>query len=204
MFYVKEKINKKNCIFKVDTGSDVTLIREGLLEFTKWQVSRNKSFNFRYPTGEKVPVKFEVRVSVELGEFSIKFSVYVVDIKDDCLLENDFLWAINFKEFCLIFWNFFSERERELLLFLNYEGLIEFHFLRELFKKETQELNEKQKERFAQFLIEFQNVFSEEIIAGNCNIVEHTIRMKNSNPIKQTLRRILFIYERKSIKLSKK
>jgi len=32
MFYVKERINKKNCIFKIDTGSDVTLIRKGLLE----------------------------------------------------------------------------------------------------------------------------------------------------------------------------
>jgi len=30
MSYVKRKINKKNCIFKVDTSSDVTLIREGL------------------------------------------------------------------------------------------------------------------------------------------------------------------------------
>jgi len=30
MFYLKEKINKKNYIFKVDTDLDVTLIREGL------------------------------------------------------------------------------------------------------------------------------------------------------------------------------
>jgi len=34
MFYVKERINKKNCIFKIDTGSDVTLIRKGLLEIS--------------------------------------------------------------------------------------------------------------------------------------------------------------------------
>jgi len=39
-------------------------------------------------------------------------------------------------------------------------------FLRELFEKETQELNEEQKERFAKFLTEFQDVFSE-IIIGN-------------------------------------
>jgi len=46
MFHVKKKINKKNCIFKVDTGSNVTLIREGL-EFTKQQVFY-KSFNLRF------------------------------------------------------------------------------------------------------------------------------------------------------------
>jgi len=60
--------------------------------------------------------------------------------------------------------------------------------LKELFEKETQELNEKQKERFAHFLTEFQDVFAEEIIVGNCNIVEHTIKIRDSNPIKQTLR----------------
>jgi len=41
MFYIKGRINKKSCTFKIDTGSDVTLIREGLLEFSKQQVSRN-------------------------------------------------------------------------------------------------------------------------------------------------------------------
>jgi len=64
--------------------------------------------------------------------------------------------------------------------------------LRKLFEKKTQELNEEQKERFAKFLIEFQDVFSKEIIAGNCNVVEHTIKIKDSNPIKQTSRRIPF------------
>jgi len=38
--------------------------------------------------------------------------------------------------------------------------------LKELFKKETQELNEKQKKQFAQFLTEFQDVVSEEITAA--------------------------------------
>jgi len=54
----------------------------------------------------------------------------------------------------------------------------------EFFEKETQELNVEQKKRFAKFLIEFQDMFSEEII-GNYNVVEHTIKIKDSNPIKQ-------------------
>jgi len=42
-----------------------------------------------------------------------------------------------------------------------------------------QDLNEKQKERFAKFLTEFQDVFSEEIIAGN--YTEHIIKIEDSN-----------------------
>jgi len=63
-------------------------------------------------------------------------------------------------------------------------------FLRTLFEKETQELNEEQ---FAQFLTEFQDILSEEIIAKNYNVVEHTIKfLKDSNLIKQTPRRVPF------------
>jgi len=62
MFYIKERINKRNYTFKIDMGSDVTLIREGLLQFSKQQVSRNRSINFRYPTGKRVPVKFKVKM----------------------------------------------------------------------------------------------------------------------------------------------
>jgi len=58
--------------------------------------------------------------------------------------------------------------------------------------KETQNLNEEQKEQFANFLTKFQNVFSEEIIAGNCRMEEHRIEIGNSGPIKQAPRRIPF------------
>jgi len=49
----------------------VTLITEGLLEFSKQQISRNGSFNLRYPTGERLPVKFKVRVLIEVGVLSM-------------------------------------------------------------------------------------------------------------------------------------
>lgn len=39
-------------------------------------------------------------------------------------------------------------------------------------------------------LEEFQDVFSEEIVAGNCDVVQHKINLINSNPIKHTPRRI--------------
>jgi len=50
----------------------------------------------------------------------------------------------------------------------------------------------REKKRFANFLTEFQDVFSEEIIAGNCKVGEYIIKIEDSNPIKQALRRIPF------------
>jgi len=81
------------------------LVREGLLRFSKQQVFRDKSFNLKYPTGKRVPVKFEVGALIEVGKLSMKLSVYAVNMKDDCLLGNDFLSAMNFEE---IFVSFFG------------------------------------------------------------------------------------------------
>jgi len=178
---------------KIDTGSDVTLVREGLLEFSRQQIFQDRSFNLRYPTGERVPVKFKVEVLIEVGELSMKLPVYIVDMKDDCLLGNDFLSAKNFEEILISFFGVSSQERKEFVCsrIESETGEIPL-FLRELFIKETQNLNEKQKERFANFLIRFQDVFSEEIIAGNCRMVEHKIEIENSGPIKQAPRRIPF------------
>jgi dsDNA-binding SOS-regulon protein len=65
-------------------------------------------------------------------------------------------------------------------------------FLKELFERETYNLEDEQKKCFAQFLIEFQDVFSEEIVAENCKEVEHKIVLTDSKPIKQVPRRVPF------------
>jgi len=177
---------------KIDTGSDVTLVRKGLLKFSRQQIFRDRSFNLRYPTGERVPVKFRVEVLIEVGVLSMKLPVYIVDMKDDCLLGNDFLSAKNFEETLISFFGV-SSQKKEFVCSRIERGTNEIPlFLRELFIKETQNLNEKQKERFANFLIRFQDVFSEEIIAGNCRMVEHRIEIENAGPIKQAPRRIPF------------
>jgi len=49
-----------------------------------------------------------------------------------------------------------------------------------------------------QFLTEFQDAFSEEIIAEKCNVVEHTTKdsnLKDSNPIKQTPRVLFYLWK---------
>jgi len=52
-------------------------------------------------------------------------------------------------------------------------------FLKELFIKNSSNLNKTQKVS-ANFLCEFHNIFSESIVAENCDVVEHVINMKNS------------------------
>lgn len=46
--------------------------------------------NLRYPTKEKVPVSFRCLVHVELGKFSLKLPMFVVDMQEDCILGLDF------------------------------------------------------------------------------------------------------------------
>jgi len=194
MFLVKGRINKRNCSFRIDTGSDVTLVRKGLLGFPKQRVFQSKLFDLRYPTGERVPVEFKVRALIEVGELSIKLPVYVVDMKEDCLLGSDFLSATNFERNLVSFFGLSSQEGRGesfcSRVVSEVNGVPEF--LRELFEEETRDLNEEQRDRFAKFLTEFQDVFSEDIMAGNCRTVEHSIEIEGSGPIKQAPRRIPF------------
>lgn len=51
-------------------------------------------------------------------------------------------------------------------------------------------MGEAQKNFFVDFLCDYQDVFFYDIVAGNCNVVEHVINVKDSLPIKQVPRRI--------------
>jgi len=62
--------------------------------------------------------------------------------------------------------------------------------LKYLFEESSKNLDESQKQLCAELINEFHDVFSEEIIAGNCEIGEHVINLQDSSPIKQVPRRI--------------
>jgi len=84
----------------------------------------------------------------------MKLPVYVVEIKDNCLLGNDFLSAMNFEETFVSFFGVPSpeKKEESFCSQIVSEAAKVPKFLRELFVKETQGLNEGQKKRFANFL----------------------------------------------------
>jgi len=55
--------NNKNCIFRIDTGSDISIVNKNLIALNKIKFKLN-NYSLRYPTGEKVVVKEEVFVEI--------------------------------------------------------------------------------------------------------------------------------------------
>jgi len=47
-----------------------------------------------------------------------------------------------------------------------------------------------QKKEFVDIIIDFLNIFTETVVAGNDLVIEHAINIKNSPPIKQVPRRV--------------
>jgi len=57
LFIFRGKINDKFCDFKLDAGSDVTVINSRLVDVSEKRIPLENE-RLRYPTGEKVPMKF--------------------------------------------------------------------------------------------------------------------------------------------------
>ncbi|KMQ90068.1 integrase core domain protein [Lasius niger] len=188
MLDVREgKVDNKECFFKVDTGSDVSIISSKFVEEERRRICKN-CVNLRYPTGEKVDVKFWAEIKVELGKYSVVIPMFVAEINDECLLGIDFLKKINLdKVFTSVFGT--SVLEKEI-------ARIEDSFervpipLKELYETNSRHLNGVEKKNFVDFLNEFEDLFSENIIAENCSVVEHVVNVQDSLPIKQVPRRI--------------
>ena len=186
-FYYKGKVDGKECSFKVDTGSDVSILNRKLVD-NEMKKIRIGNLNLKYPTGERVPVEFEIEVKVEIGRYSIVVPMFIADINDDCLLGADFLKIINLEK---VFETAFGTPEliKEVARIKDSSEKV-LVSLKELFNENSRNLDSSEKEIFADFLREFRDVFSEDIVAGNCNVVEHVINVQDSLPIKQAPRRI--------------
>lgn len=92
-FYYRGKVDKKNCTFRIDTGSDVSIVSKSLVSKGRERLPSG-GVNLKYPTGEDVPVEFKVKLKVQIGKISKEILMFVADIKDDCLLGVDFLRSV--------------------------------------------------------------------------------------------------------------
>ncbi|KYN29414.1 hypothetical protein ALC57_01147 [Trachymyrmex cornetzi] len=159
-FCFEGEVNNKRCNFRIDTGSDISILNDDLVGSDDFKVKINNC-NLKYPTGEKVAIDYKMHTTVRLGNYLIEIPMLVAKINDDCILvEESFNIPSN---------------------------------LRSLFEKDSKHLNQSQKELFAKFFIEFREIFAEEIVAGNCEIGEHVINIKDSLPIKQFFVEFLLI-----------
>jgi len=94
--------------------------------------------NLKYLIDKRVPIKFKVRVLIEVRELSMKLPIYVVNMKDD-LLGNDFLSAMNLKETLASFFGISSQRKEEDSIWsrIMREANRVSQFLKKLFERET-------------------------------------------------------------------
>ena len=60
-------VDKKSSIFKIDSGSDVTILNSKFVEPRCHRIPLDGP-NLKYPTGEDVPIKFKTVVRIDLGQ----------------------------------------------------------------------------------------------------------------------------------------
>jgi len=101
------QLDNKNCIFKIDTGSDIAIVNRNLVALNKVKFELNNC-SLRYPTGEKVVVKEKVFMKVRLGKYIVEIPMLVANIYDSCILRIDFLKKIHLEN---IFKIIFSEQK---------------------------------------------------------------------------------------------
>lgn len=81
-FYYKGKLDNSECNFKIDTGSDISILNRKLVREDKRKILFKKG-TIRYPSGEEVPIEFKVKVTVVLGKFSKEISMYVLEMNEE-------------------------------------------------------------------------------------------------------------------------
>lgn len=112
-----------------------------------------------------------MEVKIEIGKHSVMVPMLVADINDDCLLSVNFLRIVNLER---IFESDFGTQElvQEIARIEDSSEEIPV-FLKEFFERDSINLNNAQKRIFVDFLREFEDVFSENIVARSC--IEHCI-----------------------------
>ena len=193
-------VDKKSCILKIDSGTDVTILNFKFVEPRCHRIPLNGP-NLKYPTGENIPIKFKTVVRIDLGQNSVQMIVFVADIADDCILWCDFLSKTGITESInKIFQNSPSTIDSNA----DEQGccrIIEWaeelpDLLKDVFKDNSQNLDSSQKQKFAQLLVNFQDIFEDDDVSGKCNLVEYKIELVDPRPMKQPVRPLPFHLQR--------
>lgn len=165
-FNCKGLLDGKPYFFKVDTGSDVSIVKESLITCPKQHYAINECY-LKYPTGETISVNYKVIVEIELGKYFLEIPMLVANISDDCILGSDFLEMINLdKIFESKFGNFENCRddiESPCSRVIKEEVP---SFLKTFFEENSKNLSSAQKNMLAEFLIEFRMYFQKIKLQG--------------------------------------
>ncbi|GBL91046.1 hypothetical protein AVEN_70446-1, partial [Araneus ventricosus] len=95
--YLKGSICDIPCLFLVDTGTNITLLRADLAHKVKERlIYTAPNLTLKTATGEKAKIQGKLDASIECGSRKFKHRVYVADITDSCILGLDFLQKFKF------------------------------------------------------------------------------------------------------------
>jgi len=161
-FCFESRIDDHPCLFRIDTGSDITILREKFLDFKEHRILANNCL-LRYPTGETVTVENKAVVKIEIGKFCLDFPVFIAKIEDDCILGVDFLERIKLGE---IFTSVFNGKElgnqKSFLCSRISKGSERIPpNLLEFYEKNSTTLDISQRERFAEIIVDFLDIFTD-------------------------------------------
>ncbi|GBM21268.1 hypothetical protein AVEN_149858-1, partial [Araneus ventricosus] len=95
--YLKGSICDIPCLFLVDTGMNITLLRADLAHKVKERlIYTAPNLTLKTATGEKAKIQGKLDSSIEWGSRKFQHRVYVADITDSCILGLDFLQKFKF------------------------------------------------------------------------------------------------------------
>ncbi|GBO07923.1 hypothetical protein AVEN_251878-1 [Araneus ventricosus] len=95
--YLKGSICDIPCLFLVDTGTNITLLRADLAHKVKERlIYTAPNLTIKTATGEKAKIQGKLDASIECGSRKFQHRVYAADITDSCILGLDFLQKFKF------------------------------------------------------------------------------------------------------------
>lgn len=200
--YAKGTVNGTPCLWVIDTGAEVTVVRPGLLN--NFPIASSSS-NLRTATGDTTPV---VGSSVEVviaGCLTAVHEVLIAEIEDDGILGMDFLSSHN----CCIATGEGSFRSGPNKIALQTDRNVDVanspaepsvyirgidlipDFLQDLTSRSSEQLAPTQLQPLRSLLSEFQDTFAKSPTdIGHCSVAQHRINVQGHSPIKQAARRL--------------
>ncbi|GBL89931.1 hypothetical protein AVEN_51108-1 [Araneus ventricosus] len=90
--YLEGSICDIPCLFLVNTGTNITLLRADLAHKVKERlIYTAPNLTLKTATGEKAKIQGKLDASIECGSRKFQHRVYITDITDSCILGLDFL-----------------------------------------------------------------------------------------------------------------
>ncbi|GBM15209.1 hypothetical protein AVEN_39121-1 [Araneus ventricosus] len=95
--YLEGSICDIPCLFLVDTGTNITLLRADLArKLNERLIYTPSNMTVKTATGEKAKIQGKLDASIKCGSRKFQHRVYVADITDSCILGLDFLQKFKF------------------------------------------------------------------------------------------------------------